>query len=157
MPVLERLGLVSATDAVAVIPGDVAQAPVPVRRYQLTDAGKAYFKPRGSATLGAAQPVHSDFCVAKLSLDKVVHVQMTPTEAQAQTAVVNYTYRVDAAPWTSDADAQRVFPMVARVVQGAQKAELVEAFTRTPAGWVANDQLAQPVSAEPVAKAAPAP
>jgi hypothetical protein len=56
-------------------------------------------------------------------------------------ALVHYTYHVDAAPWTRDPDARRVFPMVDRVVRGAGSAQLKEGFTLTPDAWVANELL----------------
>ncbi|WP_295538004.1 hypothetical protein [uncultured Pseudacidovorax sp.] len=40
------------------------------------------------------------------------------------------------APWARDAEAQRVFPMVARVVEGDGRLELRQAFVRGEQGWV---------------------
>jgi hypothetical protein len=136
LPVLEKLGVVRST---AVSADDHPQeAPPPVvRRYELTETGKKYYLKR----VGAGTREHpADFCAAKLSLDKVVGWEVHRNGAQSE-AVVTYTYRVDAAPWAQDADAQRVFPAVARVLSGAGKAQLREAFTLTGYGWAAKDSV----------------
>jgi hypothetical protein len=88
--------------------------------------------------------------VAKLTLEKVTDWQLTDRGAGQRGALVHYTYRVDAAPWTTDPDARRVFPMVDRVIRGAGRAELEEGFTLTADGWVANELL--PVPSPPVAR-----
>lgn len=54
-------------------------------------------------------------------------------------AVVTYTYRVDAASWTKDAEVQKVFPVVAGVIRGAGTAQLQETFAYRDAGWIAVD------------------
>jgi hypothetical protein len=135
LPVLEKLGVVRS---IAVNAGDQPQAtaaPLMARRYELTETGKKYYLKRESAREHSA-----DFCAAKLSLDRVVGWEVHENGAQSE-AVVTYTYRVDAAPWAKDADAQRVFPAVARVLSGAGKAQLREAFTRTGQGWTAKDSV----------------
>jgi hypothetical protein len=135
LPVLEKLGVVRS---IAVNSGDqpqAAAAPLMARRYELTETGKKYYLKREGAREHSA-----DFCAAKLSLDRVVSWEVHEKGAQSE-AVVTYTYRVDAAPWAKDADAQRVFPAVARVLSGAGKAQLREAFTRTGQGWTAKDSV----------------
>ena len=134
LPVLEKLGVVQS---IAVSSDDHAQpaAALVARRYELTETGKKYYLKREGAREHPA-----DFCAAKLSLDKVVSWEVHENGAQS-TAVVTYTYRVDAAPWAQDADAQRVFPAVARVLSGAGKAQLREAFTLTRDGWAARDSV----------------
>jgi hypothetical protein len=137
MPVLERLGLVTST--VAEVAGqDQATAPaMKVRRYALTESGRRYYLVRG----GAGHPPDGDFCAARLSLDRIVGWSLERDAARGGVphVVVTYTYRVEAAPWTKDAEAQKVFPVVASVVRGAGSAELQESFTLTPTGWVAVD------------------
>jgi hypothetical protein len=131
MPVLEKLGLVSSGDAVAERRTDDGPAKaVKVRRYSLTPAGRAHLvdnPARGGA----------DFCVARLTLDKVVGWEPPAPAGSAAETVVTYTYRIDAAAWTQDREAQRVFPMVARVIAGAGTMQLKQAFTRTAGGWQA--------------------
>jgi hypothetical protein len=137
LPVLEKLGVVRSTAVSADDHPQPGAAPLMVRRYELTDTGKKYYlKREGGGT--HARP--ADFCAAKLSLDKIVGWEVHKNGAQSE-AVVTYTYRVDAAPWAQDADAQRVFPAVARVLSGAGKAQLREAFTLTGYGWAAKDSV----------------
>ncbi len=139
MPVLERLGLVSSSVAEVDVDDEGTAHHMKVRRFALTDAGRAFYMARTTASRPAA-PV-SDFCAATLSLDHVVGWDVQKNaDGATERAVVTYTYKVDAAPWTADAGVQRVFPMVAGVVRGAGTAELQESFVRTAGGgWVAVD------------------
>jgi hypothetical protein len=147
MPVLEKLGLVSSSNAISETTTEAGTRRTPVRRYQLTDAGRAFYRQRPGL---AGAPGVSDFCVARLTLDRVASWQLTDRGNGAQGALVHYSYRVDAAPWTADPDARRVFPMVDRVIRGAGSAELEEGFTLTADGWVANELV--PVPSLPVAR-----
>jgi len=143
MPVLERLGLVSSSVAEIDVDDEGTPHHMKVRRYALTESGRKYYIVR--ARVGAqagTQAAQGDFCAAKLSLDKVVSWDLQRGgDKEAHHAVVTYTYKVDAAPWTQDAELQKVFPMVAGIVRGAGTAKLQEAFTHTDAGWVAVDLL----------------
>ena len=138
MPVLEKLGLVSSADAMAAKPQeDAPPLTVAVRRYQLTETGKKYYLSRRISE----QKQVSDFCAAHLKLDQVVSWELNKHGSAPNEATVTYTYRVDAAPWTNDADARRVFPAVTRVIEGAGKAQLREGFTLTRDGWRAKDSV----------------
>jgi hypothetical protein len=139
MPVLERLGLVTGTDAVAEITTEDGPVKTDVRRYTLTPEGLRYYLPR-DATPGHAASY--DFCAAKLSLDKVVGWDKPTNNVVGSHTAVEYTYRIDPAPWTSNTEAMRVFPMVAHVVRGAGTDRLKEGFTLTDKGWVADELLA---------------
>jgi hypothetical protein len=59
-------------------------------------------------------------------------------EGKTATSVV-YTYKIDPAPWAKDADAQRVFPMIKRVIEGAGTMQLREGVHLTSKGWVADE------------------
>jgi len=146
MPVLQKLGLVSASDATVESPSG-APTRVPVHRYQLTDAGRAATRTRPGL---AGNPGIEDLCVAKLTLDTVKSWKVVDRGAGPKSAIVHYTYHADPVPWINDPDARRVFPMVDRVIRGAGSAELEEGFTLTAEGWVANE-LVPP--APPVARA----
>jgi hypothetical protein len=137
LPVLEKLGVVRSTAVSADDHPQQGAALLMVRRYELTETGKKYYLKREG---GGTRAHPADFCAAKLSLDKIVGWEVHKNGAQSE-AVVTYTYRVDAAPWAQDADAQRVFPAVARVLSGAGKAQLREAFTLTEYGWAAKDSV----------------
>jgi hypothetical protein len=67
---------------------------------------------------GQAVAHDADFCVARLTLDKVV--RWTPPEqvhGQLQT-MVRYTYNIKPAKWLADPEARRVFPVVDRIIRG---------------------------------------
>ncbi len=128
MPVLERVGLVSASTAKVQDAKEGEQpAEITVTRYALTEEGKKYFHVR--------EP-QSDFCAAHLTLDTIVGWEAPPNDKDASAVVVTYTYKIDAAPWTSDAEVQKAFPMVDRVVRGAGTMQLKQNFKRTESGWV---------------------
>ncbi|HVX96597.1 MAG TPA: hypothetical protein VHK47_16900 [Polyangia bacterium] len=141
LPILERLGVVTSTALPARVGG--AATPFGMRRYRLTVEGRKHYLERATRTpLPPDAPdaaSRADLCVARLGLARVerweLHAGATPT------AVVSYTYTVEAPPWTSDAAFQRAFPAVARVLRGASTAQLVERFTQTPEGWVADELL----------------
>ncbi|MEP7102598.1 MAG: hypothetical protein ABI781_18945 [Burkholderiales bacterium] len=134
LPVLERLGLVDSSVAEIDVDDEGTLHHMKVRRYALTDAGRKFYLVRGGKQGAAA----GDFCAAHLSLDRVVGWELRGSGAQRQ-AVVSYTYRVDVAPWTRDAEVQKVFPVVAGVIRGAGSAQLQQTFAFSDAGWVAVD------------------
>jgi hypothetical protein len=131
MPVLEHAGLVSAAAAEVEASGETPATTV--TRYVLTDEGKKYF----IAHEIPGQAAHSDFCAARLSLDKIVGWEARKDVKDPSEVVVTYTYKVDAAPWTHDAEVQKAFPMVDRVVRGAGTMKLQQSFKHTEQGWVA--------------------
>jgi hypothetical protein len=144
MPVLQKLRLVAVSEVSVETKTDNAVVATKVKRYQLTESGKKHYLIRELRTLasGGSKTLHQgDFCVAKLSLDKIVAWDPPTNDSARKETVVTYTYTVEAAPWLQDPDAKRVFPMVDRVVQGARVAQLQEAFALTKDGWVAKDLL----------------
>jgi hypothetical protein len=138
MPVLERLGLVESTVAEVDVDDEGTTHRMKVRRYSLTDAGRKFYVKHDAGAGSRGKAAQSDFCAAHLSLDKIVNWSLTQNGSQRQ-AVVTYTYHVDAAPWTKDAEVQKVFPVVAGVIRGAGTAQLQEAFALGDAGWTAVD------------------
>lgn len=133
MPVLESLKLVESS----ILPGGVI-------RYQLTTLGKQHYIDRDTRQpVSPDSPRHkaSDFCVARLTLDQITHVELHEAPDQPSHAVVTYTYDVEAPAWTRDPSARRVFPAVARLLSGARSATLQEELTLAPEGWVANELL----------------
>jgi hypothetical protein len=138
MPVLERLGLVTGTDAVAEIATEDGPVKTDVRRYTLTPEGLRYYLPRDTRP---GKPASYDFCAAKVTLDKVVGWDAPTTQMVGAHTTVEYTYRAEPAAWTNDPEAMRVFPMVARVLHGAGSDRLKEGFTLTNKGWVADELL----------------
>ena len=140
MPVLERLGLASSGVAEVEVDDEGTVHHMKVRRFDLTEAGRRFYIVHGTAREGGKTVPSRDFCVAHLSLDKVVGWKLQGDDTHRQ-VLVSYTYQVQAAPWTRDAQVQQVFPVVAGVVHGAGKAQLQETFQWRAPEWVAVEQL----------------
>jgi hypothetical protein len=134
LPVMERLGLVSAVHGVVLRKdADGAEREVPVQRYSLTEAGRMFYVSRARTTVTPAGETITrpgDFCVAKLKLDKV-----TGWDAALSTA--SYTYKITAAGWMNDPAMRQVFPMVAYVLQGEGKLQMKQRLRRENNSWVA--------------------
>jgi len=116
LPVMERLGLVKSEVVPAVTPKSGA-----VTRYSLTAKGLQFYLQRKETILGAHdRPVQraADFCVGRLSVDKVVKwSRPQQIHGQLETMVL-YTYRIRPADWMADAQARKVFPVVDRIIRG---------------------------------------
>jgi len=142
MPVLEKLGLVTGKDMVVQGKDEHGKKIVShARQYELSKEGQKYYLhvPEVIATPTTRITHPADFCVATLTLDKVVGWEK-PVQRNGETMTsVLYTYRINPAPWTKDSDFQRVFPMVARVVEGAGTMQLREGMHLTSSGWVADE------------------
>lgn len=136
MPVLEKKGLVVAGSASAMRKVGDSELMVPVTRYTLTDAGKAFYLNKEAVVYAAGkQTVHNhDLCAGKLSLNQVVAWDKPVGENQQTT--VSYTYKIAAADWTHDAEVQKVFPMLAQIVNGEGKVKLKQAFKLSGNVWV---------------------
>jgi DNA-binding MarR family transcriptional regulator len=133
MPVLEKLGLVVASDS----PGDPS-----IRNYSLTEEGQKYYLTRQTITVNSAgQRIRhpGDLCPAKLELDKVVAWDPpSVVDGHAQTTV-KYTYRIaKAADWTQDPEVRKVFPMIARILDHAGSQQLMQLFAWSGHRWVAH-------------------
>ena len=132
LPVFEKLGLAKST--IVAVPRSAENPDGAIKRYALTDEGRKYYRPHAHA--GRDGSAHqNDFCVAQISLDRVESWEI---DKQRTAAAVSYTYHVAAAPWLQDADARRVLPMVAKVVQGADGSlKMRQGFTLGDKGWAA--------------------
>ena len=100
LPVFEKLGLAKST--ILPVPRDTVNPDGAIKRYALTDEGRKYYKPHAYTSRdGAAH--QNDFCVARLSLEKVEGWQLDMHDAQHSAATVSYTYlRIEPAPWMKD-------------------------------------------------------
>jgi hypothetical protein len=127
LPLLERLGIVQSVEipAASSAPASAQLAPSPpTRRYTLTAKGRQYYLRKKRTILNVhSQPEEhdADFCVAHLTLDKVVKWSPPePVNGHLQTAV-RYTYHATAADWMGDPEAQKLFPVVDRIIRGQGK------------------------------------
>jgi len=78
----------------------------------------------------------ADFCVAHLTLDKIVK-WTSPDEVHGRTqTLVKYTYKVKPAEWMADPEARKVFPMMDRIIRGAGVLEMSATLERQDGKWV---------------------
>ena len=135
LPVFEQLGLAKST--IIAVPRSAENPDGAIKRYALTDEGRKYFMPHAYQSRDGVQHPN-DFCAARISVARVVGWQLDAHDAQHPTALVRYSYHVEPAPWMNNAEAQRVLPMVARVIQGAEGGiEMHQGFVKNDKGWVA--------------------
>lgn len=128
LPVLERLGLVESADVSPAMNPAGTQAAAgsdpaaqTTKRYSLTAKGRQFYLRKKTTILNVhGQPVErdADFCVAHLTLDKVV--KWTPPEGAHGhlETLVSFTYRIKSADWMADPEARKVFPVVDRIIRG---------------------------------------
>lgn len=143
MPVLEKLGLVTSRDTMVIRKTGEGTVMLSAREYALTAEGRKYWlhEPVIIATATSRITHSADFCVAKLSLDRIIGWEPPLTRDGKTKTVVTFTYKIDPAPWTRSPDVRRVFPMIARAIDSAGKMQLREGFTLTPNGWFANELI----------------
>jgi hypothetical protein len=142
MPVLEKLGIVSGKDLVVQRTDEKGQKiTANARQYQLTAEGqKSYLHiPEVIATATKRVTHPADFCAATLTLDKVVGWEKPIQRDGTMVTSVVYTYKVEPATWAKDPEAQRVYPVVKRVIEGVGTMQLREGVHLTSKGWVADE------------------
>jgi hypothetical protein len=141
MPVLEKLGLVAGKDMMVQGEDQGKKLVAHARQYQLTSAGQKYYLhiPEVTATAATRVTHPADFCVATLTLDKVVGWEKPVQRGGETMTSVLYTYKIDPAPWAKDPDFLRVFPMVQRAIEGEGTQQLREGMHLTAGGWVADE------------------
>jgi hypothetical protein len=133
---LEQVGLVGVTDTTAVVHGMLdplrgSTPPQPVKRYELTAAGKKYFQ-QLPGTVGQT----SGFCYGQKSVDSIVKWMEPATVGTSSQTEVTYTYRiVDAAGWAERPEVQQAFSDIRTTVNGASKTTEVAGLQLTCKGW----------------------
>lgn len=137
MPVLEELGLVVSSQDVTRAPGNEAEGTV--KRYTMTEAGQRYYLSKEVTTGSGTRKVehHRDWCPARLSLDRITRWDAPKAVGDAQETLLSYTYKIDAPGWTRNPAAQKVFPMLDRILRGARTLQLQQRMRLTKQGWVA--------------------
>ena len=133
LPVLERLGVVQSAEirvpketVASAVQTSASVPPLPTsvevtKRYSLTEKGRKYYLQKKHTIIGRHDYVvehDADFCVAHLTLDKVVKWSPPEPAHNHLETVVRYTYHVKAADWMSDPEAQKVFPIADRIIRG---------------------------------------
>ena len=143
MPALETLGLVTGKDAsVTRKSARGVAATLPAREYALTSEGQKYYLhvPVVVATPTEHVTHPADFCVARLTLDRLFGWEKPQTINGRSVTSVLFSYRiVDPAPWLRTPDARRAFPMAIRSIDNAGVLQLRLGVHLTPDGWVADE------------------
>ena len=139
MPVLETLGLVTGQDAAPAAASPDGAAPA--RTYTLTPEGQKYYL-HGPVVITTANQhlTHpADFCVADLSLDRVIGWEKPLLLDGRNVTSVLFTYKIAPAPWAQTADARRAFPVIARAIDNAGTQQLRLGVHLTRHGWTADE------------------
>lgn len=137
---LEQAGLVHSTNTTAVAHGMLdalqgATPPQPVKRYELTDDGKKYYR-QISGMFGQT----GSFCYGQKTVDSIVKWTEPPTGEGSQ-SVVTYTYKItNLAPWAKRADVQQAFSDLRQTVNGASKTNEMAGLQLTNKGWEVPEQ-----------------
>ena len=143
MPVLETLGFVSSRDASVTRKGaDGVAATLPAREYALTPAGQKYYLHVPVVVATPTQHVThpADFCVARLTLDRLFGWEKPQAVNGRMATSLLFSYRiVDPAPWMATPEARRAFPMAIRSIDNAGVLQLRLGVHLTPDGWVADE------------------
>ncbi|MDQ2734767.1 MAG: hypothetical protein M3Y55_07205 [Pseudomonadota bacterium] len=142
MTLLEAHGLVTGHDtSMTREAANGVAATSPAREYALTAAGQKYYLHVPVVVATASQRVThpADFCVAKLSLDRVFGWESPQTINGHTVSSVLFSYQVDPAPWMRTPDARRVFPLAMRAIDNAGTLQLRLGVHQTPHGWVADE------------------
>jgi hypothetical protein len=117
MPVLEHLGVVSGV----LVPREPTST-----LYSLTATGRQFYVDYAPTASTPVPTRPGDLCVAQLWVLKVTRWTPIQVADGVTTTMVSYTYEVArAAPWTDDPEFRRVFPVVAEILSGGNKLEMM--------------------------------
>jgi hypothetical protein len=140
LPVLQKLQLVTSTDATVQRVSADRKETVLVKRFGLTRTGRKFYVLKEAITRGPDGKEiehHKDLCAAKLSLDRIVRWdEPTASDGQRQ-GTLYYTYRVTAADWARSPEALQVFPLIGKIIQGRGKLVLEQRMKLGKEGWTA--------------------
>ena len=135
MAALEQAGLVRSTDTTAVvrdIPNPFARpAPQAVKRYDLTEEGRKYFR-----LIPSADGQTGGFCYGQKSVDSIIKwTEPETTGAYSQTEVT-YTYKIaNPASWAKAPGVQQVFSDIQTTFTGASRTPQIAGLRLTNKGW----------------------
>lgn len=133
MIALEQAGLVHSRDTI-VAPRHTMFGPVPphpVKRYELTDTGKPYYKSSNDAFSPAGE-----LCYAQTTVDSIVKWTQPVTEDSQSQTEVTYTYKIEnLAAWAQNPAVQRAFPFISTTLNAQSKDERRIGLHLTNQGW----------------------
>jgi hypothetical protein len=136
MAALEEAGMVHSRNTTAVVHGllDPLRGPTPpqpVKRYELTEEGKRYFR----QTPGVFGQTDS-FCYGQETVDSIVQWTEPMTMRASTQTEVTYTYKIVApARWAESPNVQHVFSDIQTTVSGASITHQVVGLELTDRGW----------------------
>lgn len=140
MTALEKVGLVKGTPQVveqkAMFGNSINQQPV--TRYVLTPGAEVFLHHPQRTIFGDNSADSKDLCYGKRVLDQVLDWEGPMTMGSYAEATVIYSYKIEGtAPWATDADVQKAFPTVSRLLhpEGGMKSRVV--LKKTALGWSA--------------------
>lgn len=109
-----------------------------VKRYQLSDKGKTFYRElsRPGLFANAGEIKGGDFCYGREALDKVVKWEGPAKPGSDQQVRVTYAYKInDLADWVKAPSIASAFPRAAQILAGAGKQNLTLSLKLTSAGW----------------------
>lgn len=139
MPMLEKLGLVSAVPAMAKRQVDGAEQMVPVQQYALSNIGRIYYIPRQSQMASSSGQVvqHThDLCGGKVGLDKLQRWDPPTQTAEGWETTLYYSYTFAPTWWADSAQGKAAFPVFAALLKGQGKLQLQQRFKWVGKHWV---------------------
>ncbi len=141
MAALEQTGLAHASNTTAVVHGmlDALRGPTPpqpVKRYELADEGKKYFR----QSPGIFEK-NGEFCYGQKTVDTIVKWTEPMTIGAYSQTEVTYTYKlVNVADWAEQPGMQRAFPDIRTTIGGASKTDQIAGLQLTNQGWEVPEQ-----------------
>lgn len=138
---LEQAGLVRGSNTTAVVHGLMdalsgPTAPQPVRRYELTDEGRKYFR---QTLVGLGQA--GEFCYGQKAVDSVVKWTEPAAMGPYTQSEVTYSYKiVNLAAWAQQPGIQQAFPDIRSTLQDASKPNQIAGLVLTNKGWGVPEQ-----------------
>ncbi|SEB03689.1 hypothetical protein [Variovorax sp. YR216] len=138
MPVLEKIGLVSGRD---IVRRDASGNDDTAREYSLTAEGRKFYRHEPvvirTATRNVVHP--ADFCVASLTLDRLLGWEAPQTRDGRTGTSLLFTYRIAPEPWAAAPEVLRAFPLLAHAIQNEKTMQVRLGVHLTPHGWVADE------------------
>jgi hypothetical protein len=141
MAALEQAGLVHGSSTTAVVHGLMdalggSSPPQPVRRYELTDEGRRYFR-EAVVSFGQA----GEFCYGRKAVDSIAKWTEPAAMGPYTQSEVTYSYKIaDLAAWAQQPGMQQAFPDIRSTIQGAAKGNQVAGLVLTNKGWEVPEQ-----------------
>lgn len=140
MAALEKAGLVRSHETETEYTPPLSSRPVKLKvlRYELTDAGKTFYRAKETFALVGKNGTQGDLCYGQQQLDKIIKWDGPAAVGDSKEATVFYTYKVaNLAAWASNPEIQKVFPGILSTINGAGKIQMNQALTLTSQGWQA--------------------